>query len=197
MSTRLAQIKAIDKKNEKRLLKTNPNLDDESGIYFLTRTDPETGIRFSYVGQAVHIKQRLLGHLRGYQHIDLSIKKHGLYSEEKPGGWKINFKHYPPNKLNDMERYYIILYAKQGYQSRNKDTGGGSGKKEIGGRKPPKTYSEGKLEGKRQLCMEICRLIEDHLDISIRPGQENSKKAQNAFRKFHNLIDPYNYWVKK
>ena len=97
----------------------------------------------------------------------------------------------------DMERYYIILYAKQGYQSRNKDTGGGSGKKEIGGRKPPKTYSEGKLEGKRQLCMEICRLIEDHLDISIRPGQENSKKAQNAFRKFHNLIDPYNYWVKK
>lgn len=196
MTNRMAQIKAIDKRNEKKLLKTNPNLDDESGIYFLTRTDPETGIRFSYVGQALHIKQRMLGHLRGYQHIDLSIRKHGLYSEDRPGGWKINFKHYPPNKLNDMERYYIILYAKQGYQSRNKDTGGGKGKTGLGGRKPPRTYSEGKLEGKRQLAIEICKLMENYLDISIREGTEG-RGATQAVEKFFNLIDPYNYWVKR
>lgn len=29
--------------------------------------------------------------LVGYQHIDLSIKKHGLYSEENLYGWKIKF----------------------------------------------------------------------------------------------------------
>lgn len=60
--------------NKKRLLKVNPDLDNKSGIYFLTRVD-ENGIPFFYIGQAVHIIQRMCSHLTGYQHIDLSIKK--------------------------------------------------------------------------------------------------------------------------
>lgn len=70
----IAQIKAIEKKNRERLLKVNPNLNDRSGIYFLTRTD-ENDISYFYIGQAVNIIQRMCGHLTGYQHIDLSVKK--------------------------------------------------------------------------------------------------------------------------
>ena len=40
----------------------------------------EEGIKYAYIGQAKHILTRLAQHLTGYQHIDLSIRKHGLYS---------------------------------------------------------------------------------------------------------------------
>lgn len=33
----IAKAKAIERKNKERLLKVNPNLNDDSGIYFLTR----------------------------------------------------------------------------------------------------------------------------------------------------------------
>lgn len=35
----IAQVKAIECKNKERLLKVNPNLNEGSGIYFLTRVD--------------------------------------------------------------------------------------------------------------------------------------------------------------
>ena len=100
----IAKTKAIDRINEKKLLAVNSALDNKSGIYFLTRVDSETGIKFSYVGQAVNIKQRMLQHMTGYQHIDLSIRKHGLYSENNPDGWNINFMHFPKEQLNEKER---------------------------------------------------------------------------------------------
>ena len=81
----IAKAKAIEKQNKKRLLEVNPKLDDESGIYFLTRTD-EDNISYFYIGQALHILTRLAQHLVGFQHIDLSIKKRGLYSADNPYG---------------------------------------------------------------------------------------------------------------
>lgn len=93
-------------------MKINPKLDDGSGIYFLTRTD-ENKIPYFYIGQAVHIIQRMCSHLTGYQHIDLSIKKRGFYSEENPFGWKINFIHYPVEQLDKMEQYWILEYTKK------------------------------------------------------------------------------------
>ena len=116
------QIKAIEQKNKQRLLEVNSRLDDESGIYFLTRED-EQGFRYAYIGQAVHILTRLAQHLVGYQHIDLSLKKHGLYSEENPYGWKVNFRHYTTNLLDKMEQLWIKQYADKGYQLRNKTSG--------------------------------------------------------------------------
>ena len=86
----IAKVKAIELQNRKRLLAVNPKLDDESGIYFLTRED-ENGFRYAYIGQAVHIMQRLCSHLVGYQHIDLSLKSHNFYSADNPYGWKVNF----------------------------------------------------------------------------------------------------------
>lgn len=59
----------------------------------------------------------------GYQHIDLSIKKHGLYSEENLYGWKIKFMNLKKAELDDAEQHFIKLYASHGYQLRNKTSG--------------------------------------------------------------------------
>lgn len=48
--------------------------ENQSGIYFYTRTD-ENGISYFYIGQSVDCLERNISHLSGYQHIDLSIKK--------------------------------------------------------------------------------------------------------------------------
>lgn len=185
----IAKMKAIEKKNEKKILSVNPKLDNGSGIYFLTRVDSETGIKFSYVGQAVKIKQRMLQHMVGYQHIDLSIRKHGLYSESNPDGWNINFMHFPKEQLDEKERYYITLYAKNGYQSRNKDTGGGTGKQELGERKPQKGYRDGLLQGRKNLARELKDIIEKHLIVALKPEKVNNKVSQRQFEKFKELLE--------
>ena len=104
--------KAIEKENKKKLLKLNPELNDESGIYFFLRED-ENGFRFAYIGQAVKILTRLASHMTGYeQHIDLSLRKHKLYDEQKnPHGWRVEFLNFPESELDEKEKYYIKLYA--------------------------------------------------------------------------------------
>lgn len=189
----IAKVKAIERKNEKKLLSANPKLDNGSGIYFLTRVDSETGIKFSYVGQAVKIKQRMLSHMTGYQHIDLSIRKHGLFSEDNPDGWNINFMHFPISELDEKERYYITLYAKNGYQSRNKDTGGGAGKQELGERKPSKGYRDGILQGKRTLARELSQIISKHLTVRLKPEKQGNKVSEKQLEKFNELLDEKNY----
>ena len=186
----LAKIKAIDSKNEKRILAVNPNVDNKSGIYFLTRKDTETGIRFSYVGQARRLMSRLLQHLRGFQRIDISLKAHGLYSEDNPDGWNINFMHFPLEQLDEKERYYITLYAKQGYQSRNIDTGGGKGKRELGERKQPKGYRDGLLQGHKNASREIAHLFDLHLDYKAKSDPPN-KNQQKAIEKFESFLNEY------
>ena len=107
----IAKAKAIEKQNRERLLKVNPKLNDWSGIYFLLREN-ENGFRFGYIGQAKNITQRLCGHLAGYkQHIDRSLKAHGLYSEDNPYGWRVEFLNFPISELDEKEKYYIKLYA--------------------------------------------------------------------------------------
>ena len=78
----IAQIKAIEKKNRERLLKVNPNLNDRSAIYFLTRTD-ENDISYFYIGQAVNITQRTSGQVTGYQHIKRSLQPRRILRAEK------------------------------------------------------------------------------------------------------------------
>lgn len=185
----IAKVKAIEKKNEIKLLSVNPKLDNQSGIYFLTRVDVETGIKFSYVGQALRIKSRMLQHMVGYQHIDLSIRKHGLYSEDNPSGWNINFMHFPKEELNEKERYYITLYAQNGYQSRNKDTGGGAGKQELGERKQAKGYYDGLAQGRKNLAKELSHIIDKHLIVSLKPEKLNNKVSQKALEKFNGLLE--------
>lgn len=183
------QIYAIKKKNEERLLKLNPDLDDESGIYFFYRTD-ENGINYGYLGQAVDIKSRCVSHLSGYQHIDLSLKKHGLYDKEKnPYGWKLQFKHYPKEQLDEMEQYWIKEFANKGYQLRNKTSGSqGAGKQKIDEYKPSRGYRDGLDQGYKNASKEISHLFDLHLEVSTKknPPTVNQQKALEKFNDFLN-----------
>lgn len=190
----IAKAKAIEKQNIERLLKVNPKLDDESGIYFLTRTD-EDNISYFYIGQAVHIITRLAQHLVGYQHIDLSIKKRGLYSADNPYGWKVNFMHCPKDELDKWEQYWILEYTKRGYQCRYNKTGGGQGegKEKINEFRPAKGYRDGIKQGKINLARELSSIAEKHLKIEIREDKKNNKVSQKQFEKFMDLMNEDSY----
>ena len=186
----IRQAKAIEYKNKKRLLEINPKLDDKAGIYFLTRTD-ENSINYAYIGQAKHIITRLAQHLVGYQHIDLSLKKHGFYDEKSNAyGYKVNFLHFSLSELDEKEQYYIKLYAQKGYQLRNKTAGGqGQGKSQIDEYKPQKGYRDGLSQGYKNAVKDIKHIIDKHLVVSIKPEKANNKVSIKAFEKFNDILN--------
>lgn len=189
----LAKAKAIEAKNKQRLLKINPNLNENSGIYFLTRED-ENGFKYAYVGQAKHILTRLAQHLVNFQHIDLSVKKHGLYSEDNPYGWRVNFQNYPVDELDEKEQFYILKYAQYGYQLRNKTSGSqGVGKAQIDDYRPAKGYRDGIRQGKITLARELTDIINKHLDVKIKTEKQGNKISIKAYEKFNALIDEESY----
>nr|DAK05413.1 MAG TPA: intron associated endonuclease [Caudoviricetes sp.] len=187
----IARAKAIEQENRKRLLKINPKLNDKSGIYFLLRED-ENGFKFAYVGQAKSVLQRLASHLVGYeQHIDLSLRKHKLYSEDNPYGWRVEFLNFPESQLDEKEKYYIKLYADNGYQLRNVSIGGQGGNRDsgsIGERKAPKSYMQGIHQGKKVLARELSSIAEKHLKIELREDKVNNKVSQKQYEKFMDLL---------
>ena len=194
---KIAMAKAIENENKKKLLKLNPELNDESGIYFFLRTD-ENGFRFAYIGQAVKILTRLASHMTGYeQHIDLSLRKHKLYDEQKnPHGWRVEFLNFPESELDEREKYYIKLYADKGYQLRNVSLGGQGENRasgSIGERKPPKGYIQGIQQGKKVLARELSNIAEKHLKIEIREDKKNNKVSQKQFEKFKELMNEDSY----
>ena len=156
----IARAKAIQRQNIQRLKKLNPDIDNKSGIYFLTRNEPQI-----YIGQARHLDERLASHLSGYeQHIDRSLKAHGLYSEDNPYGYKVNFLHYPESKLDEMEQYYIQLYAEKGWSLKNKPAGSqGAGKVKIADLEPAKGYRDGIKAGRKALSRGLTHIIDKHL----------------------------------
>ena len=186
----IARAKAIQRQNIQRLKKLNPDIDNKSGIYFLTRNEPQI-----YVGQARHLDERLASHLSGYeQHIDRSLKAHGLYSEDNPYGYKVNFLHYPESKLDEMEQYYIQLYAEKGWALKNKTAGSqGIGKVKIADFKPAKGYHDGIKAGRRSLARELSSIIDKHLTVTLRENKANNKTSQRMLEKFKELIDENNY----
>ena len=189
----IKQAKAIEYKNKNRLLEVNPKLDERSGIYFLTRTD-EDGIKYAYIGQAKHILTRLAQHLVGHQHIDLSLKKHGLLSTDNPYGWKVGYLYFSEDLLDEKEQHYIKMYASEGYQLRNKTSGSqGEGKRQIDEYRPQKGYYDGLKQGEINLAKEISHIIEKHLSVSIREDKKNNKVSQKAFEKFQELLNVDNY----
>lgn len=187
---KLKQAKAREKKNKELLLSINPSLKDESGIYFLLRTD-ENGIKYAYIGQAKRILTRLAQHLSGYQHIDMSLRKHGFLSEEKPYGWKVFHLDFRVSELDEKEQHYIKLYASQGYQLRNKTAGGqGEGKSQIDEYKPTKGYRDGLKQGYKNASREIANLFEKHLNVSKKSDKPN-KNQEKALEKFNAFLEFY------
>lgn len=197
----IAKAKAIEKKNKERLLEVNPNLDEQSGIYFLTRED-ENGFKYAYIGQAKHLLTRLAQHLvvekENPPHIDLSLRKHGLYSVENPYGWRVNFIHYSEIILNEVERKWIKEYALKGYQLRNKTAGGqDEGKAQIDEYRARKGYRDGIQQGRKALARELKHILDKHLVVSLKPEKSANKVSQNALEKFNYLLDEKTYEIEK
>jgi uncharacterized protein YifE (UPF0438 family) len=183
--TNIAQIRAREQKNKSRFLALNPKLTEESGIYILFRE--ENGIKFAYVGQAKHILTRLAQHLVGYQHIDLSLKKHGL-ATEKENGWKVHFETCSLSALDEAERSWIKYMADKGYQLRNKTLGGqDEGKFGLDNQKPSRGYRDGLEQGRKSLARELKHIIDTHLEIKLR--KEDNKISQKALAKFWELLE--------
>lgn len=182
------QRKAIEQLYKKKWLQLEPQLNENSGIYILTRTD-ENGIKYAYVGQAKHILSRLAQHLLGYQHIDLSLRKHGLWAENNIYGWDIKEPIYCPEEiLDDTERANILKYAGLGYQLRNKTAGGqGEGKSGIDDNKPAKGYYDGKKQGYKD-CQEYIKGLAKYLTFTAKSGKIAERK-EKEFRSFINDTD--------
>lgn len=179
---------AIDCKNRERIKKLCPTIDNESGIYFYTRID-ENGFKYAYIGQAVKLLDRQISHLSGFQHIDLSLKSHGLYDESKnPYGWKLNFLHYPKTSLDEMEQKYIKQYALNGYQLRNKTSGSqGEGKSKIDDYKPTKGYRDGLKQGYKNCVKDLKPLFDKHLEVRTKDNPPTRYQAA-AVEKFNEII---------
>ena len=183
----------IEKENMRRLLKVNPKLNGKPGIYFLLRTD-ENGFKFAYIGQArKSILQRLASHLVGFsQHIDLSLRKHKLYSEDNPYGWRVEFLNFPPRMLDEKEKEFIKKYADAGYQLRNVSVGGQGENRDsgqIGERKSAKGYYDGLAQGRLNLARELKGIIDKHLVVSLKVEKQNNKISQKALEKFNGLLE--------
>lgn len=178
------QVKAIEKANKEKLLKLYPFLNEESGIYILTRE--ENGFKYAYVGQAKHLLTRMAQHLSGYQHIDLSLKSHKFKSEENPSGWELRVCKVLSN-LDGWEQYYIKKYANEGYQMRNKTAGGqGNGKFEIGETRERKTYRDGLKQGYLNAQRDVKKLFSNNLIFDIN-GKTNKNK-EKSFQKFNEFL---------
>ena len=181
------QIYAIKKKNEQKILSVCHDCPNTSGIYFLLRE--EDGFKFAYIGQSVNLLQRLADHLQGYQHIDLSIKKHGFWNEDNPTGYKVHFLEFPESRLNEMEQKYIKQYANAGYQLRNETTGSqGKGKKALSDAKSPKGYYQGIEQGEKNARKMVSHLFKLHLDY-VPKKQPPTKNQQKALEKFRDFLD--------
>lgn len=186
----IAKAKAIEQKNKKRLLAVNPKLDDKSGIYILWRTEVH-----AYVGQSVGLLTRLAQHLAGYQqHIDLSLKKHKLYSSENPYGYRVDFIHCDKSELDDKEREYIQKCIDKGWILKNKTSGGqDDGKEKIADYKPPKTYRQGIQAGKKTLARELSSIISKHLTVRLKEEKKGNKVSEKQLEKFNQLLDENTY----
>lgn len=182
------EIKAKEAENKAKILSCCPNIPETPGIYILTRE--ENGFKYAYIGQAKHLLTRLAQHLTGFQHIDLSIKKHGLWSEENHNGWHIAYGEYPFQNLDDLEKYYIKEYANKGYQLRNKTSGSqGEGKRGLDNQKAPKGYYDGLKQGYKNAQREVAHLFDKHLNYSKKSEKPNKiqDKALEKFKDFLNL----------
>ena len=185
-SKNLAQVMAIEEQNRKKFLLLNPKLPDCSGIYILYRE--ENGIKYAYVGQARHLLSRLAQHLSGYQHIDLSLRKHGLYSQDNKCGYNVYFEKRPIRELDEAERYWIKIMANKGFQLRNKTIGGqDDGKSGMDNQKPSRGYRDGLAQGRKSLARELKHIIDTHLEIKLR--KEDNKISQKALAKFWELLE--------
>lgn len=184
------KIYAIKKQNESQIKKLCPSVKHESGIYCFYRED-EKGFKFAYVGLATKsVLSRCAEHLSGYkQHIDISIKKRKLFSEENPYGWKLCVLCYcPEEECNEKEQYYIKLMHEKGRQLLNATTGSqGEGKSSLDNQKASKGYYDGLQQGYKNAQKFVANLFDKHLNYSKKSDKPN-KNQDKALEKFAEFL---------
>lgn len=163
-----------------------PTAQDRSGIYIMKRE--ENGFRYAYVGQSLNVLTRLAQHLDGYtQHIDLSIKKHGLKTYKNPHGWEFGCLYCPNYELNAKEQYYIRLYANSGFQLLNKTSGSQDGDKfGINQNKDNRGYREGVADGEKKVIKRVKELFDKYLDCVIK--EPSNKVKERKLKEFEELL---------
>lgn len=188
------KIYAIKMQNEKRIKKLCPDATHKSGIYCFHRED-ENGFKYAYVGLATKsVLSRCADHLRGFdQHIDKSIRKHKLYGEKNPFGWKLDILCFcPAEECNEKEQFYIKKVHQSGRQLLNV-TGGsqGKGKFNISENRATKGYLQGLANGYMNARKEIAHLFDLHLDYKTKSDKPN-KNQQKALQKFKDFLEADN-----
>lgn len=179
------QIKAIEQKNKEKWVTHFGEIPDTSGIYILRRY--ENGFKYAYIGQAKHILTRLAQHLSGYQHIDLSLKKHGLHTKENITGWDVDWVRCNESDLNDCEQYKIKEIANAGFQLYNHTTGSqGVGKKVLGEQKERKGYNQGVHNGYIKAIKEVRNYFDKYLDFVIK--SKTNKTKERKFEEFKRWV---------
>lgn len=190
MSQNMRRVYAMKREREKRIKAICPSITNNSGIYVFYRDD-ETGLKMCYCGQALRLCERCASHLAEYDHIGLSLKKRGFYSEKNPYGWKLKFKECSADKLDENEKLTITHFGNNGYQLYNVTAGGqGKGKRNIGDGKSNKGYRDGLLQGKKNASREIANLFDKHLNVSKKSDKPN-KNQDRALEKFNEFLEFY------
>lgn len=185
------KIYAIKMQNERQIKKLCPKAEHKSGIYCFHRED-ENGFKYAYVGLATKsVLSRCADHLRGFeQHIDKSIKKHKLYSDENPFGWKLDILCFcSAEECNEKEQFYIKKVHQSGRQLLNV-TGGsqGKGKFNISENRATKGYLQGLANGYMNARKDIAHLFKLHLDYTTK-RQPPTVNQQKALQKFADFLD--------
>lgn len=190
MAPNYKKIMAMKAEYKRQIEKLCPGVTNNSGIYVYWRID-ENGFKHGYVGQALHLCDRLVSHMFGYKtHIDASLRAHKLYDEEKrPYGYHIDIlEECSEDQLDDRERYWIKYYADSGYQLKNKTLGGQDDKKAVLGEgKSPKGYREGVAQGYKNARRDVAKLFEKNLTYSI--NGKDGKLKQRAYDKFTEFLN--------
>lgn len=183
-----AQRKAIEARYKSVIRSMCLAADEQSGIYMFYRIN-ENGVRENYIGKATTLIDRLCSHLMGYkQHIDLSIKAHGLADYNHPYGYHIMILcKCKASELDEKERYYILKALNDGWSMKNVESGGTLGKTNINEKKPARGYKDGLKQGYENARREVAHLFDLHLN-AVTKQNKPSKNAVKALEKFDNFL---------
>lgn len=179
------------RENKQKIKQLCPKMQDRSGIYIFYRKDEEGSVIARYIGKSENsILGRCASHLNGYkQHLDLSIRSHGLYNEENLTGWRVDILEYcKPQECNERERFYIEFCKKCGVSLYNVESGGTTGKTDINERKEIKGYRKGVEYGYEKARKEIRHLFALHLKARIKSDKPN-KTQEKALQKFYDFLN--------
>ena len=186
MTTNWRQVWAKQKAAEERIVKAFGDPTEASGVYKFSRFNNERFIDTEYIGQAKNLRRRIAQHLLEHDRLGLSLKKHGLKTDETPKGWNVVWQFVPLNKLDYIERIEIDAVNKIGQVELYNVTSGGQGvgKVDINPRAPAKTYRDGLKQGHENARKELLPLFEKYLDIETKGNTQRHMNAVEKLQKF-------------